>query len=92
MKMGVPVVATEIATEGMHAVHGHDVLIANTPEEFARQVVKVYTDCHLWQKIVGNAYLNINKWFSVSKATTEMLNALEALNVGPVPSAERQVC
>ncbi len=92
MKLGVPVVATQIATEGMHAADGYDVLIANTPEEFARKVVQAYTDCKLWQNLVGNAYDNINKWFSVSKATEQMLNALEMVNMDPVAASDRYIC
>ena len=92
MKLGVPVVATEIATEGMHATDGHDCLIANSPEEFASKVAKVYTDCKLWQKIVANAYDNINKWFSVKQARTQLVRTLELVEQGPVVASERFKC
>jgi hypothetical protein len=38
MKLGVPVVATKIATEGMHIVDGVNCLVANNPREFAEKV------------------------------------------------------
>jgi hypothetical protein len=38
MKLGVPVVATKIATEGMHTVDGVNCLVANNPREFAEKV------------------------------------------------------
>ncbi len=38
MKLGVPVVATKIATEGMHTIDGVNCLVANNPREFAEKV------------------------------------------------------
>ncbi len=41
---GVPCVATPIAAEGMPLVDGPDVLVAETPEDFAAAVVRAYSD------------------------------------------------
>ena len=41
MKLGVPVVATPLAMEGMHAADGQDCLLASDPAQFAVQVAKV---------------------------------------------------
>jgi len=38
MAAGVPVVSTTIGAEGIHAVHGEHILIADTPGEFAEAV------------------------------------------------------
>ncbi|HEU5399442.1 MAG TPA: glycosyltransferase, partial [Gammaproteobacteria bacterium] len=48
---GLPVVATSIAAEGMYLEDGRDLLIGDTPQDFADAVVRVYTDPMLWQKL-----------------------------------------
>ena len=40
MAMGLPVVSTSVGAEGLEAVHGEHILIADTPEDFARAVVE----------------------------------------------------
>lgn len=41
MALGVPVVATTIAVEGMHAVSGHDCMVAHTLEELVQHLHQV---------------------------------------------------
>ena len=41
---GTPVVTTSIGNEGIRAVPGHDLLIANSPEEFAAATIKLLRD------------------------------------------------
>jgi GT2 family glycosyltransferase/glycosyltransferase involved in cell wall biosynthesis len=48
---GLPVVTTSIGAEGMSLVEGRDVLIGDTPEQFAKHVVQVYSDQLLWQDL-----------------------------------------
>lgn len=48
---GVPVVATSMAVEGSELEHERDVLVADTPQEFADAVVRLYTDQELWQRL-----------------------------------------
>ncbi|HEX4299986.1 MAG TPA: glycosyltransferase [Gammaproteobacteria bacterium] len=45
---GLPVVATSIAAEGMYLQHGREVLIGDTPQEFADAVLRLYGDPLLW--------------------------------------------
>ena len=45
---GLPVVATSIAAEGMYLQHGREVLIGDTPQEFADAVLRLYGDPALW--------------------------------------------
>lgn len=40
MQLGVPIVATSIAVEGMHAEDGKHCLIGNTAEELAEKVCR----------------------------------------------------
>lgn len=48
---GLPVVASSIAAEGMYLQHGREVLIADTPGEFADAVVRLYNDPQLWARM-----------------------------------------
>lgn len=48
---GLPVVATSIAAEGMYLEDGRDLLIGDTPRDFADAVVRLYTDPVLWQQL-----------------------------------------
>jgi len=45
---GLPVVATSIAAEGMYLQDGREVLIGDTPQEFAEAVLRLYGDPALW--------------------------------------------
>lgn len=52
---GVPCVISPIAAEGMNLIHGHDVLVANTPEAMAEQIVRLHTDPDLWSRLAAAA-------------------------------------
>jgi glycosyltransferase involved in cell wall biosynthesis len=79
MSHGQPVVATPMAVEGMFAEPGRDVLVAETAEEFAAEVVRVYQDEDLWNLVSASGQENVNRYFSVETARLglqELLNAL----------------
>ncbi len=92
MKFGVPVVATPLAVEGMHAQDGRDVLVGRNSDEFAQKLVDVYKDCELWQRIVKGGYANIRDHFSTEKARPVVLHAFKSVGAGPRRRADRAVC
>lgn len=51
MASGAPNVATRMAAEGMDLADGQDVLLADSPEEFAQAVVRAYEDQELWSRL-----------------------------------------
>lgn len=51
---GLPVVTTAIGAEGLDAVDGRDMLLAEDPDAFADAVAAAYTDSALWQKLSIN--------------------------------------
>ncbi|HHE54857.1 MAG TPA: glycosyltransferase, partial [Caldithrix abyssi] len=51
LSYGLPVVTTSIGAEGMNLVHGKHALIADTAKDFAQQVVKLYKNQALWEKL-----------------------------------------
>ena len=68
MAHGQPVVATGTAVEGMHLRHGHDVLVADNPAEFAEAVIKLYRNGALWQQLSMLGHENIRAHFSPDAA------------------------
>lgn len=76
MSHGLPVVATHCAAEGMYTQHGHDVLMADTAEDFAREVVRVYNDQALWETIAANGRQNVEQHFSVNAAKRGLSSVL----------------
>ncbi|MDB6164676.1 MAG: glycosyltransferase [Xanthomonadaceae bacterium] len=68
MAHGQPVVATTCATEGMHLQDGVDVLVADDPIRFAEQVVRLYHDEALWQRLAEAGLDNVARHFSPDSA------------------------
>lgn len=77
MAHGVPVVATTMASEGMHLVHDRDVLIADQAEDFAEAVVRLHEDPVLWQRIATGGLQNIEQHFSFKAVEQELIAALD---------------
>jgi glycosyltransferase involved in cell wall biosynthesis len=75
MSYGCPVVATAMAVEGMFLEPEHEVLVADTPELFAQQVVRLYQDEALWLKLSDASVANVEQHFSIrhARATLEHL-------------------
>jgi len=65
MAMGIPVIATSTALEGIHAIHGKEVYIANSPEDF-KKAINLYIEKPEFftqlsenaKKLVETKYLN----------------------------------
>ncbi len=82
MANGLPVVTTSVGAEGIGLVHAETALIADTPEEFAQHVVKLYSDDGMWRTISENARLFIKHNYSpqvVSTALRDMMSRLAEL-------------
>jgi len=79
MSYGQPVVATTVAVEGMFAEPDRDVLVADSPEEFAAAVVRLYRDEVLWQRISAGGLENVRRYFSVDTARRGLKELLESL-------------
>jgi glycosyltransferase involved in cell wall biosynthesis len=61
---GLPVVATSCAIEGMFLIDGEDVLCADTAEQFADAIVRLYRDPALWQILRQAGFENTRRHFS----------------------------
>ena len=54
MAFGLPVVTTSIGNEGIEAVPGRDILIADNPERFAEKVLLLLRDAQKYEEIAQN--------------------------------------
>lgn len=77
MQYGVPVVATPISVEGMYLDDGVNVLIADTPEQFADAIIRLHSDEALWNKLSKASLDNIETHFSRACATRALARVLE---------------
>jgi glycosyltransferase involved in cell wall biosynthesis len=64
MAYGIPVVTTSIGAEGFGLTNEFDVMIADDPESFAAAVQRLYSQKELWQRVVDNSRLRIEKYFT----------------------------
>ncbi len=58
---GLPVVTTTVGAEGWGLTNGEQILIADSPAEFAQAVLRVYNDGELWQKLSNGGYVHIKE-------------------------------
>jgi glycosyltransferase involved in cell wall biosynthesis len=56
---GLPVVTTTIGAEGWNFTKGRQVLIADSPADFAAAVIRLYENADLWQEISDAGYRHI---------------------------------
>jgi len=64
MASGLPVISSKTGVEGLNLTDEQHVLIANTPEEFAKQTVRILKDEKLYEKIRKNSYELAKKEYS----------------------------
>jgi GT2 family glycosyltransferase/SAM-dependent methyltransferase/glycosyltransferase involved in cell wall biosynthesis len=74
---GVPVVATALAAEGMHLAHGRDVLLGETSEELAEQIVLLLGDEKLWLRLSAAGKEAVNSQFGPAVADRTLAALLE---------------
>jgi GT2 family glycosyltransferase len=80
MSRGQPVVATPAAVEGLFSKPGEDILVAESEQEFAAQIVRLYQDEQLWNQISTAGVENVSKYFSVETAQLSLQGLLKSLN------------
>jgi len=48
---GLPMVSTTVGCEGIHVTNNYDILVADTPQEFAQQTIRLLTDSTLNEQL-----------------------------------------
>ena len=85
MARGQPVVATPMAVEGMFAKAGHEILVAESAEDFAAEVVRLYRDEALWNRVSKAGMENVRQYFSVETATLGLQQLFNSLGEASSP-------
>lgn len=79
MAMGKAVVSTTIGAEGLPVKHGENILIADTPEDFARETVELLRDS-VRRKHIGDAARKLvaenYTWASVAEGFADVLQGV----------------
>jgi glycosyltransferase involved in cell wall biosynthesis len=63
MLVGLPVVATSVANQGINAARGRDILIGDDSTAFADALIRVLTDDQLYSEISTNSEAFMEKFF-----------------------------
>ncbi len=77
MGLGVPVVATSLAIEGMGLSNRQEILVADRPNEFAEALIELYESKELWERISQWGLEKTRRLYS-EKAATIVLTRLLA--------------
>jgi glycosyltransferase involved in cell wall biosynthesis/2-polyprenyl-3-methyl-5-hydroxy-6-metoxy-1,4-benzoquinol methylase len=78
MAHGVPGVISSVAAEGMELSHGTQVLIADAPAAFAAEVVRLYREEELWERLSRASLEFAAERFSPRAARAHLAQALLA--------------
>ena len=91
MSYGLPVVATSVSIEGMHLTPDEDVLVGDTPSEFANAIVRLYHDQALWERLAEGGRENVRRHFSrdVARSAITRLIALADAHRAPRTATSR---
>jgi glycosyltransferase involved in cell wall biosynthesis len=74
LSFGLPVVTTSIGAEGMGLKNNRDVLISDSEQSFADNVIALYTNEKLWNIISEKGLAVAKKYFSIEAAEEILLN------------------
>ena len=77
MAMGTPVVSTTIGAQGLNLQHGDDILLGDTPEQFADETVRILTETTLRQTIGENGLATVRARFSWERIGQQFRNAFK---------------
>jgi glycosyltransferase involved in cell wall biosynthesis len=71
--LGAPVISTDIGIQGIDAHSEEELLLANTPKEFAGAMVRLQTDAGLREKLIRNAGLLIENRYEIQTIMSGLL-------------------
>lgn len=75
--MGLPIVSTSVGAEGIDVTDGENVILADTPSDFANAVIKVLQDRELADKLSKNGRALAAEKYSQASVTQKMLSLLD---------------
>jgi len=86
LALGLPLVTTTAGAEGLYLRDGEEALLAETPDEFARAIGRLYTDVELWQSLAVGGRAHIANVFSKKRLESALEQIIHrALSIQPKP-------
>ncbi len=79
MACGLPIISTKTGVSGLDVVPDQHVLIANTPEEFVKQITRVIENNELYNSLRSNAHHLIKKKYSWKAIAKELENTYKKI-------------
>ena len=79
MCYGIPQVATRMAAEGMPLTHNVELLIANDDADFVEQMIELYTNETLWNRLSTEGMNCVDNTFSSAVVETKLSAVFNAL-------------
>lgn len=76
MSFGLPVIATDIAIEGMQLHHDENVLVANQPADMIAAIRRLASDENLWIRLSDAGLENVREHFSPAAARETLRKVL----------------
>ncbi len=77
----IPVVATTVGCEGLAVTHGEELLIADSPEDFADEITRLAGDAELAQRLAANGFALFERSYTFT-ALVALLHEVMAFSVG----------
>ncbi len=77
MSMGKAIVSTSVGCEGLQVRHGEHLLIADSPEEFADCVLRLFDDSDLCERMGRNGRLLVEREYSNQQSARRLCAAYE---------------
>ena len=87
MAVGLPVVVTPLAAEGMLLADGENIVIADGAKEFSNAIVKIYRDKTMWQRISENGLVFADQHWGATAASEILANILLDLDIPVNPAS-----
>ena len=78
MAAGVPVVSTSMGAEGLDCIHEKHLLIADTPEDFADAIMRIFEDNELVENLRTYARQLIEDRYSWKIAASDFTDLVES--------------
>lgn len=85
---GLPTVTSTVGAEGMDFVHGQHVLIADDAASFADQVVRLYNDRGLWDRLAEQGRTHVQSRYSPETVREQVRTILAGVGVLPPLQAD----
>ena len=76
--LGIPVVATSLLAEQLSWHDEQELLVGDTPDQFARQCLRLNTDSNEWNRIRGNALAKVREECSADRFDRTLHELMES--------------